>query len=213
MKINEVEQLVGITKKNIRFYEDQGLISPSRNSSNGYRDYSDEDVRKLMRIKLFRRLSIPIAEIRNLFDGKLTLDECVERHLIFLNHEKHNIETTEEMCRKLSEVEHSADGLDAELYLEQMNEIEKGGVRFMNITKTDVIKKKRGARIAALVMIVLLLLWVVGIIIADFYDPIPLPIVLLLTVPAAMAIIGIVIALRERIRELNGGEEDEAADY
>ena len=37
MKINEVEALVGITKKNIRFYEAQGLLSPRRNSQNGYR--------------------------------------------------------------------------------------------------------------------------------------------------------------------------------
>ena len=30
MKINEVEALVGITKKNIRFYEEKGLLSPSQ---------------------------------------------------------------------------------------------------------------------------------------------------------------------------------------
>ena len=35
LKINEVEALVGITKKNIRFYEEKGLLSPSRNSENG----------------------------------------------------------------------------------------------------------------------------------------------------------------------------------
>ena len=27
MKIKQVEELVGITKKNIRFYEDQGLLN------------------------------------------------------------------------------------------------------------------------------------------------------------------------------------------
>ena len=31
LKINEVEALVGITKKNIRFYEEKGLLSPSFN--------------------------------------------------------------------------------------------------------------------------------------------------------------------------------------
>ena len=30
MKINEVEAVVGVTKKNIRFYEEEGLITPSR---------------------------------------------------------------------------------------------------------------------------------------------------------------------------------------
>ena len=44
MKINEVEALVGVTKKNIRFYEEQGLLSPRRNSENGYRDYGDAEV-------------------------------------------------------------------------------------------------------------------------------------------------------------------------
>lgn len=47
MKINEVERLVGITKKNIRFYEEQGLLNPDRNRENGYRDYSEEDVQTL----------------------------------------------------------------------------------------------------------------------------------------------------------------------
>ena len=37
MKINEVEAAVGVTKKNIRFYEEEGLITPSREPGNGYR--------------------------------------------------------------------------------------------------------------------------------------------------------------------------------
>ena len=32
MRINEVERLVGITKRNIRFYEKEGLLSPGRSS-------------------------------------------------------------------------------------------------------------------------------------------------------------------------------------
>ena len=44
MKINKVEELVGITKKNIRFYEEKGLITPARNEENRYREYSEEDV-------------------------------------------------------------------------------------------------------------------------------------------------------------------------
>ena len=37
MKINEVEAAVGVTKKNIRFYEEEGLITPGREPGNGYR--------------------------------------------------------------------------------------------------------------------------------------------------------------------------------
>ena len=54
MKINEVETLVGITRKNIRFYEAEGLLAPRRNAENGYRDYGEAEVEVLKRIKLLR---------------------------------------------------------------------------------------------------------------------------------------------------------------
>ena len=43
MKIKQVEELVGITKKNIRFYESQGLLDVER-AENGYREYHKEDI-------------------------------------------------------------------------------------------------------------------------------------------------------------------------
>ena len=73
MKINQVEELVGITKKNIRFYEDQGLINPNRNLENGYREYSLDDVKILNQIKLLRRLEVPIEEIRKLQQNQTSL--------------------------------------------------------------------------------------------------------------------------------------------
>ena len=47
MKIKEVEDLVGITKANIRYYEKEGLLNPKRNEENNYREYTLEDVRSL----------------------------------------------------------------------------------------------------------------------------------------------------------------------
>ena len=73
MKINEVEAAVGVTKKNIRFYEEEGLISPRRESGNGYRSYSEADVERLRRIKLLRKLDVPLAEIRQMLEGECTL--------------------------------------------------------------------------------------------------------------------------------------------
>ena len=75
MKINEVEAAVGVTKKNIRFYEEEGLITPSREPGNGYRSYSQADVERLRRIKLLRKLDVPLAEIREMLEGQKTLAE------------------------------------------------------------------------------------------------------------------------------------------
>ena len=51
MKIKQVEELVGITSKNIRFYESQGLLIPER-AENGYREYRQKNIDTLKKIKL-----------------------------------------------------------------------------------------------------------------------------------------------------------------
>lgn len=43
MKINEIEELLQISRANVRFYEKEGLLHPKR-GDNGYRDYSEEDI-------------------------------------------------------------------------------------------------------------------------------------------------------------------------
>ena len=85
MKINEVEAAVGVTKKNIRFYEEEGLITPSREPGNGYRSYSQADVERLRRIKLLRKLDVPLAEIREMLEGQKTLAEGMAQQLERLN--------------------------------------------------------------------------------------------------------------------------------
>ena len=87
MRINEVEQLVDITKKNIRFYEQQGLLNPSRNEANRYREYSEQDIECLKKIKLLRKLAVPISEIRRMEEANLPLEDCLKRHLITLERE------------------------------------------------------------------------------------------------------------------------------
>ena len=74
MKIKEVEQRVGITSKNIRFYEKEGLITPKRNEENNYRDYCEEDILLLERIKILRVLGISIPDIKKLNEGCLDLE-------------------------------------------------------------------------------------------------------------------------------------------
>ena len=85
MKINEVEAAVGVTKKNIRFYEEEGLIHPGREPGNGYRSYSAADVERLRRIKLLRKLDVPLAEIRQMLEGECTLADGMTRQLERLN--------------------------------------------------------------------------------------------------------------------------------
>ena len=77
MKIKDVEKQVGISKANIRFYEEEGLIHPARNQENNYREYSEADVEQLQEIKKLRLIGIPVQEIKEIYEDRLTLQEAL----------------------------------------------------------------------------------------------------------------------------------------
>ena len=56
MKIKEVEALVGIKKTNIRFYEREGLLLVDRDQENNYRDYTEADVERIIKIKIAKKI-------------------------------------------------------------------------------------------------------------------------------------------------------------
>lgn len=68
MTIKDVENRTGLTAKSIRFYETKGLVDVGRNKVNSYREYSQEAINTLKKIKLFRYLDFSIEEIKQLLD-------------------------------------------------------------------------------------------------------------------------------------------------
>lgn len=100
MRINEVEKLTSIKEANLKFYEREGLINPNRNE-NGYRDYSDDDIRRINQIKTLRMLEIPITEIKRLFDGEVDLDSVLEMRLKEMNREAMDLDNRRESCRRI----------------------------------------------------------------------------------------------------------------
>lgn len=65
MLINEVSKKLNITKRAVKFYEENGLLNPKK-LDNNYRDYSDEDILILQKISLYRKLGISIQDIKAL---------------------------------------------------------------------------------------------------------------------------------------------------
>lgn len=63
MKIGELAQLAGTTTRSLRYYEQQGLLTPDRTESN-YRDYSDAAVDKARQIRLLIESGMPSRLIR-----------------------------------------------------------------------------------------------------------------------------------------------------
>ena len=114
MKIKQVEELVGITRKNIRFYEEQGLLQVAR-ADNGYREYHMQDVRRLQQIRLLRKLSVPLEDIRALFAGTLRLDTCLSRQTMQYERQKRDLDQMTKFCEMLMQENASLESLDAEL--------------------------------------------------------------------------------------------------
>ena len=100
MRTGEVEKLTEVKEANIKFYEREGLIKPRRNE-NGYRDFSDEDVKIINRIKTLRMLDVPIPEIKKLFDGDVQLKTVLEERLSEMNLQAKVLDNRMESCRRI----------------------------------------------------------------------------------------------------------------
>lgn len=83
MTIKEVEQILKIPRATVRFYEKEGLINPSR-EGNGYRDYSDQDVDKLRKIVILRKIGMSVEDINDIFDGAKSINEVLDANIIKL---------------------------------------------------------------------------------------------------------------------------------
>ena len=214
MKIQQVEELVGISKKNIRFYEEQGLLSPGR-AENGYREYGRADVLRLKQIKLLRKLAVPIEDIRAVLQGEGSLETCLTRQLREYDRQRESLSAMEGMTRELlSRTGLTLETLDAESCLDKIERLEKEGQSFMDVSKRDVHRKKAtGAVLGALIVIALIAPALVGILWANGQSPLPTGILVLFVAVPVIVIVCIVAVLIQRIKEIKGGEEDEAAQY
>lgn len=217
LKINEVEALVGITRKNIRFYEAEGLLSPRRNSQNGYRDYGNAEVEALRRIKLLRKLGVPLEEIRQMQQGVHTVGDGMRRHLITLERERKNIESSLRLCAGLTDRQERLEDLDAESLLAEMARMEQEGTTFMNKQKQDTRRRRFVAPIVVAIVMSVLMAGLIWLFLWAFeVDPAgapPLPVLALFVAIPAAVVVGVVIALVQRVREIERGEEDDARNY
>ncbi len=216
MKINEVEALVNITKKNIRFYEEQGLLNPKRNSENGYRDYSEEDIKILQQIKLLRKLGVSIEEIRQMLKGTHTLGDGMRRHLITLERDKQNLEHSIAFCKELQSEDIFVSNLNADELLNRMEHLEKTGATFQNKQANDVRIHYVAPAIVTVLTIIFMAAMVAIMIWAYAFDPADAPpiwflILFIIICVAVMA--GVVLALTQRIREIGKGEIEDAKRY
>ncbi len=120
MTIRDVELATGMTRANIRFYEDQGLISPAR-KPNGYREYEQTHVDVLLRVKLLRALGMSVEKIRALVAGETELLPVLDEQIRLLSQQQRALENSQRVCRQMRDDQVRFETLDAKYYLHSMD--------------------------------------------------------------------------------------------
>lgn len=67
MLIGELADRTGVSRRLLRYYEEQGLLEPTR-QPNGYREYGDADVIKVGHIRRLLTAGLPTAMISGLLN-------------------------------------------------------------------------------------------------------------------------------------------------
>ncbi len=71
LQIGEVAERTGVTQRTLRFYEEKGLLKPPARMDGGFRLYSEDDIRRIERIKRLRHaLGVSLDEIREMVEAE-----------------------------------------------------------------------------------------------------------------------------------------------
>lgn len=120
MTIKEAQQLSGVSTDNIRFYEKQGLLRPTRDPGNGYRSYSEEDIRSLKLIRVLRMLDMPLDQVKEVLRGSLPLPQATLRQQTLLEERSRQLSHAIRLCKEFSALP-SLEGLDVDALLTRMD--------------------------------------------------------------------------------------------
>lgn len=66
--IQALSRLSGVTTRALRWYDEIGLLTPSRVAESGYRFYGEKEVDRLQDILYYRSLGVPLAQIKACLD-------------------------------------------------------------------------------------------------------------------------------------------------
>ncbi len=217
MLVSDVESITGLSKKSIRYYEEVGLVHPTRNTENDYRIYSLEDIEKLKRIKFLRELNVSIHDMQLLDSGNLTLIDCMYDRIKKIEAEEEKFKKIRNMCVEISRSNDTFSTIEIEKYFRQMNILNKEGFTMRSVC-IDHSKKIRGAVLSSLFFSIFFVFMIFMIFMISYFQfkysqKISWFIYFILIFLFLFPVISIVYNLIVRIREIKGGEEDEASKY
>lgn len=141
MKINEIENLLGLSRANIRFYEKEGLLTPKR-TDNGYREYNEDDIAVLKKIIIFRKLGLSLPEIKEILNGSKELSAAIDNNIITLTKQISELNGALEVSRIIKNDAVANDTFDEAHYWDLIQSKEQAGEKFEDVLKDYVEMEK-----------------------------------------------------------------------
>lgn len=68
--VKQLSKLAGITRRTLHYYDEIGLLKPSRLGDNGYRYYEEQALLRLQQILLYRELDMPLENIQEILEQR-----------------------------------------------------------------------------------------------------------------------------------------------
>ena len=139
MNVQEIELRSGLERANIRYYEKEGLLAPTRRA-NGYRDYSDADLQLLLKIRLLRQLGFSLDSIRALKDGSVELAQAAPSQQEQLTARRQELDAAEQVFRQMQQDGARFPTLDARRYLDTYHAALQDGAVLPAVPETDRVR-------------------------------------------------------------------------
>src|SRR5215208_5517725 len=101
-KVGELARRTGLSVRTLHYYDEIGLLSPSRRTDGGHRLYTAVDVVRLQQIKSLRQLGFSLREVKEILDRPdFPLRRVISLHLSRL---RERIELERRLCDRLEEI-------------------------------------------------------------------------------------------------------------
>lgn len=92
-KVHEVSKSIGVSKRTLQYYDEIGLLSPTKYTESGYRLYDDVALEKLWKILLMRELGYQLNDIKKIMnDPDFDMRDSIEKHIEILTKKKNRLD-------------------------------------------------------------------------------------------------------------------------
>ncbi len=119
--IRDLCKISKLSRSTILYYDSLGLLKPAERSASNYRLYSDESIKTLNKICLYREAGVSLSDIGMLTDMPENDDiyiDILEKTLILLNNQAHKVQEKQkmiiDMIKTIKDNDNTEDAFDEE---------------------------------------------------------------------------------------------------